>query len=77
MRFLHTSDWHLGHVLTSRKRYDEFQHFLEWLAKTINDEAMQPYMAGQISQQEAFNRGEKPLRPDLAQVPLFSLKFEF
>ncbi len=30
--------------------------------KTINDEAMKPYMAGQISQQEAFNRGEAPLR---------------
>jgi flagellar biosynthetic protein FliP len=30
--------------------------------KTINEQAVQPYMAGTISQQEAFNRGEAPLR---------------
>lgn len=30
--------------------------------KTINDEAIQPYMNGTITQQEAFNRGEAPLR---------------
>ncbi|MGE5594398.1 MAG: flagellar type III secretion system pore protein FliP [Hyphomicrobiales bacterium] len=30
--------------------------------KQINDEAIQPYMSGTITQQEAFNRGEAPLR---------------
>ena len=30
--------------------------------KTVNDEAIQPYLAGTISQQEAFERGEQPLR---------------
>lgn len=30
--------------------------------KTINDEAVQPYLNGTISQQEAYNRGEAPLR---------------
>ncbi len=30
--------------------------------KTINAEALQPYMNGEISQQEALERGEKPLR---------------
>ncbi len=30
--------------------------------KKINEEAVQPYMNGQLSQQEALNRGEKPLR---------------
>lgn len=30
--------------------------------KTINDEAIQPYMRGEITQQEAFQRGESPLR---------------
>ena len=30
--------------------------------KTINQEAVQPYLAGTISQQEAFERGERPLR---------------
>ena len=30
--------------------------------KTINDEAIQPYLSGSISQEEAFGRGEAPLR---------------
>lgn len=30
--------------------------------KTINKEAVQPYLNGTITQQEAFNRGEAPLR---------------
>ncbi len=37
MRVLHTSDWHLGHSLYGRKRYDEFAKFLEWLAKTVEE----------------------------------------
>ena len=30
--------------------------------KTINEEAVQPYLNGTITQQEAYNRGEAPLR---------------
>jgi flagellar biosynthetic protein FliP len=30
--------------------------------KTVNEQAIQPYLAGTISQQEAFERGEAPLR---------------
>jgi flagellar biosynthesis protein FliP len=30
--------------------------------KTINEDAVQPYMAGTITQEEAFRRGEAPLR---------------
>ncbi len=30
--------------------------------KTINEQAVQPYLNGTITQQEAFNRGESPLR---------------
>jgi flagellar biosynthetic protein FliP len=30
--------------------------------KTINQEALQPYLNGQLSQQEALSRGEQPLR---------------
>ncbi len=30
--------------------------------KTINDEAVQPYLNGTITQQEAYDRGEAPLR---------------
>lgn len=35
MRILHTSDWHLGRTLYGRKRYEEFDAFLAWLAETI------------------------------------------
>ncbi|MDG5814672.1 exonuclease SbcCD subunit D C-terminal domain-containing protein [Chitinispirillales bacterium ANBcel5] len=38
MKILHTSDWHLGRSLYGRKRYDEFAAFLDWLAKTIEQE---------------------------------------
>ena len=40
MKLLHTSDWHLGRSLYGRKRYDEFAAFLEWLAKTIENEGI-------------------------------------
>ncbi len=36
MRILHTSDWHLGRTLYGKKRYDEFEQFLTWLAEQIN-----------------------------------------
>ena len=35
MRILHTSDWHIGRSLYGRKRYEEFEAFLTWLAETI------------------------------------------
>ncbi|MBQ7528507.1 exonuclease SbcCD subunit D C-terminal domain-containing protein [bacterium] len=38
MRILHTSDWHLGRVLYGRKRYEEFDRFLQWLVVTIKEE---------------------------------------
>jgi exonuclease SbcD len=38
IKILHTSDWHLGRSLYGRKRYEEFAAFLDWLAKTIEDE---------------------------------------
>lgn len=36
MKLLHTSDWHIGRALHNRKRYDEFEAFLNWLAEVIN-----------------------------------------
>ncbi len=30
MKILHTSDWHLGRMLYSQKRYEEFEAFLLW-----------------------------------------------
>ena len=35
MKILHTSDWHIGRTLYGRKRYEEFEAFLTWLADTI------------------------------------------
>jgi DNA repair protein SbcD/Mre11 len=38
MKILHTSDWHLGRALYGRKRYAEFEYFLDWLLNTIVQE---------------------------------------
>ncbi|HNX92021.1 MAG TPA: exonuclease SbcCD subunit D C-terminal domain-containing protein [Syntrophomonas sp.] len=38
MKILHTSDWHLGRSLYGRKRYEEFDAFLEWLARVLVEE---------------------------------------
>ncbi len=35
LKILHTSDWHIGRSLFGRKRYDEFDAFLAWLAQLI------------------------------------------
>ncbi|MDA8136514.1 MAG: exonuclease SbcCD subunit D C-terminal domain-containing protein [Desulfobacteraceae bacterium] len=40
MKFLHTSDWHIGRSLYGRKRYDEFSAFLDWLAGFIEAREM-------------------------------------
>ncbi|NOX10102.1 MAG: exonuclease subunit SbcD [Gammaproteobacteria bacterium] len=38
MKILHTSDWHLGRSLYGRKRYEEFDALLSWLAETIQQQ---------------------------------------
>ncbi len=38
MRFLHTSDWHIGRSLHGRKRYEEYTAFLNWLLEVIDAE---------------------------------------
>lgn len=35
MKIFHTSDWHLGRTLYGKKRYAEFEAFLNWLIKQI------------------------------------------
>ena len=35
MKILHTADWHIGRSLYGRKRYEEFEAFLGWLAEII------------------------------------------
>ncbi len=38
MRILHTSDWHLGHVLRGQSREREHGFFLDWLLETMGRE---------------------------------------
>lgn len=38
MKLLHTSDWHLGRTLHGRRRYEEFEAFLDWLAATMTEQ---------------------------------------
>ncbi|MFT5531915.1 MAG: exonuclease SbcD [Candidatus Paceibacteria bacterium] len=38
MRFIHTSDWHLGQTLHHFERGAEHQHFLDWLIDTLETE---------------------------------------
>lgn len=40
MKILHTSDWHLGRPLYGRKRHEELQALLSWLAETIQQNAI-------------------------------------
>jgi len=40
MRILHTSDWHLGRQLHQMPRDEEFAAFLEWMAATLEREAV-------------------------------------
>jgi exonuclease SbcD len=49
MKILHTSDWHLGRSLYGRKRYEEFEAFLNWLIQTIEDQQVDALLiAGDI-----------------------------
>ena len=41
MKILHTSDWHLGHQLYQQKRDDEHRAFLDWLLKTVKENAVE------------------------------------
>ena len=38
LKVIHTSDWHLGRSLYDRKRHDEQEAFLDWLADTMEQE---------------------------------------
>ncbi|MCG8530425.1 MAG: exonuclease subunit SbcD, partial [Desulfovibrionales bacterium] len=40
MRLLHTSDWHIGRLLYGRKRYREFEQFLDWLLAYIREQGV-------------------------------------
>jgi len=40
MKLLHTSDWHIGRALYGRKRYEECEAFLNWLAGIIEEQGI-------------------------------------
>lgn len=46
MKLLHTSDWHIGRTLYERKRYEEFDAFLNWLAGLIERENIDVFLIG-------------------------------
>ena len=49
MKFLHTSDWHLGHKLYGRNRHREHLDFLNWLSATIQERTIEALLiAGDI-----------------------------
>ena len=49
MRFLHTSDWHLGSSLYTYSRIDEQQLFLNWLLELVKKETIDTLLvAGDI-----------------------------
>jgi exonuclease SbcD len=49
MKFLHTSDWHIGRALYGRKRYEEFERFLDWLIGCIESEGVEALLvAGDV-----------------------------
>lgn len=39
MKIFHTSDWHLGRTLYGKKRYAEFEAFLNWLIEQIQQKS--------------------------------------
>lgn len=49
MKLLHTSDWHLGRALYGRKRYEEYEAFLDWLAVLIESDDIDVFLvAGDV-----------------------------
>jgi len=49
MKILHTSDWHIGRALYGRKRYQEFERFLDWLIDCISSEGIEALLiAGDV-----------------------------
>ncbi len=40
LKVLHTSDWHIGRTLYSKRRYEEFAAFLDWLLQLIAEQGI-------------------------------------
>ena len=70
MKLLHTSDWHLGRTLHGRRRYREFEAFLDWLTQTMLEQGTEVLVvAGDIFDTTApSNRAQQLYYRFLCQV---------
>lgn len=70
MKILHTSDLHIGKVLRTKKRYDEFEQLLTWLAQTLDEQCIDVLVvAGDIFDTSMpSNKAQKLYHKFLAQV---------
>ena len=71
MKVLHTADWHIGRSLYGRKRYEEFEAFLNWLAETIQQNEIDALLvAGDIFDTSTpSNRAQELYYRFLCRVP--------
>lgn len=76
MRILHTSDWHIGRTLCGRKRYEEYDSFLTWLAETIQQNDIEVLLvAGDVFDTTApSNRAQELYYQFLHQVSISTCK---
>lgn len=76
MRVLHTSDWHIGRTLYGRKRYEEFEAFLSWLAETVQQNEIDVLLvAGDVFDTSApSNRAQELYYRFLCQVAASSCR---
>ncbi|EIM62398.1 exonuclease SbcCD subunit D C-terminal domain-containing protein [Desulfobacter postgatei] len=76
MKILHTSDWHIGRTLYGRKRYEEFEAFLTWLAETIQQNEIDALLvAGDVFDTSApSNRAQELYYRFLCQVAASSCR---
>ena len=59
MKILHTSDWHLGRTLYGKKRYEESEAFLGWLAEAIQTHEVDALLvAGDVFDTTPSNRAQ-------------------
>ena len=76
MKILHTSDWHIGRKLYGKKRYEEFESFLSWLAEAIQKNEIDVLLvAGDIFDTSApSNRAQELYYRFLCQVAASSCR---
>lgn len=76
IRLLHTSDWHIGRTLYGRKRYEEFESFLTWLAEKIQENSIDALLvAGDVFDTSApSNRAQELYYRFLCQVAASSCR---